>query len=60
MSSQTFPNLDVEKSLADAGARFVLGIDEVGRGSLAGPVAVGIAVVDFKDAKILEPWPSKL
>lgn len=60
MSSQTFPNLELEKSLADAGARFVLGIDEVGRGSLAGPVAVGIAVVDFKDAKILEPWPSKL
>jgi len=29
-----------------AGARFVIGIDEVGRGAIAGPVAVGLCLVD--------------
>jgi len=28
------------------GARFVIGIDEVGRGAIAGPVAVGLCLVD--------------
>jgi ribonuclease HII len=40
------PTLDVEQSLHSQGARFVAGVDEVGRGALAGPVSVGIAVVD--------------
>lgn len=31
-----------------AGGRVVAGMDEVGRGSLAGPVAVGVAVVDAR------------
>lgn len=57
MSLQQYPNLNLEKSLADAGYRFVLGIDEVGRGAIAGPVAVGIAVLDLQT---LSPWPSKL
>lgn len=40
------PTLEVEADLVRAGARFVIGCDEVGRGALAGPVAVGVAAVD--------------
>ena len=39
------PTLDVEVALLAAGATCVIGIDEVGRGALAGPVGVGVAVV---------------
>lgn len=45
-SAAAAPGLDVEHGLIDAGARFVIGCDEVGRGALAGPVAVGVALVD--------------
>jgi ribonuclease HII len=46
------------------GARYLAGVDEVGRGALAGPVSVGIAVVDLekqkplagvRDSKLLNP-----
>jgi ribonuclease HII len=40
------PTLEVEASMHLAGARYVIGIDEVGRGAIAGPVAVGLCVVD--------------
>ena len=40
------PTLDYETGLHAEGARYVIGCDEVGRGALAGPVAVGICVVD--------------
>ena len=36
----------------------MLGIDEVGRGSIAGPVAVGVSVIE--PGKLQEPWPAKL
>ncbi|MCX6404698.1 MAG: ribonuclease HII [Actinobacteria bacterium] len=39
------PTLDEEYSLFEQGIQFVAGVDEVGRGALAGPVSVGIAVV---------------
>lgn len=39
------PTLDFERELLQAGARHVAGIDEVGRGALAGPVSVGVVVV---------------
>jgi ribonuclease HII len=39
------PTLDVELAMISAGASFVIGCDEVGRGALAGPVGVGVAVV---------------
>ncbi|RBP99229.1 ribonuclease HII [Bifidobacterium xylocopae] len=35
------PSLDVEAALARQGAEWVVGLDEVGRGALAGPVMVG-------------------
>ena len=58
MSSKTFPNLSLEQTLFDSGAKFVLGIDEVGRGAIAGPVAVGVVLID--KSKLTEPWPAKL
>lgn len=38
-------SLAYESALWDAGARVVVGIDEVGRGALAGPVSVGLVAV---------------
>jgi len=40
------PTLEVELDLLRSGASFVIGCDEVGRGALAGPVAVGFAAVN--------------
>jgi ribonuclease HII len=40
------PTLELEHQLLASGATLVAGVDEVGRGALAGPVAVGITVVD--------------
>lgn len=40
------PDLSVETELLRAGATYVAGMDEVGRGALAGPVSVGVVVVD--------------
>ncbi len=60
MSSQTFPTLSLERQLEAAGSRFVIGVDEVGRGAIAGPVAVGVALIDFESAKASTPWPAKL
>lgn len=59
------PTDQVEQELFATGARRVAGIDEVGRGAWAGPVSVGIAVVDrealerlpkgVRDSKMLSP-----
>ena len=40
------PTLRMERQLLRQGARLVAGMDEVGRGALAGPVTVGVCVVD--------------
>jgi ribonuclease HII len=40
------PTLEFETELHAQGARFVIGCDEVGRGAIAGPVGVGVCVVD--------------
>jgi ribonuclease HII len=50
------PTLDVERELLLAGARYVIGVDEVGRGALAGPVAVGMVVIDAG----MPPHPERL
>lgn len=41
------PDLRHERALLRAGARLVVGMDEVGRGALAGPVTVGAVAVDL-------------
>ena len=56
-------SLERESALWDAGARVVVGIDEVGRGALAGPVSVGAVAVTrcgvwpagLADSKVLSP-----
>lgn len=62
MTPRADPTLEVERELHEAGARFVIGCDEVGRGALAGPVAVGLSLVDaavgpipegLRDSKLL-------
>ena len=40
------PSLRAERELFDDGASIVLACDEVGRGALAGPVSVGLVVID--------------
>ncbi|MFJ6002470.1 ribonuclease HII [Arthrobacter sp. NPDC092385] len=58
------PDLSFERSFAVDGHRYIAGCDEVGRGALAGPVSVGIVVVDLdaaaglrgvRDSKLLLP-----
>jgi ribonuclease HII len=63
--SRAQPDLDVERALLGDGRRFIAGCDEVGRGALAGPVSVGVALVDLHhvgelveglaDSKLLSP-----
>jgi len=56
------PSLRLERELQRAGHALVAGMDEVGRGALAGPVSVGVVVIDqecrsapvgVKDSKLL-------
>jgi len=58
------PNLKSERELFAAGHRAVAGCDEVGRGSIGGPVSVGMVVVSattkrpptgLRDSKLLPP-----
>lgn len=58
------PDLRLERALLRSGARVVVGMDEVGRGALAGPVTVGAVAVDLTtrscppgvaDSKLLTP-----
>ena len=56
------PSLRFERALQREGHRLLAGMDEVGRGALAGPVSVGVVVIDdvcrsapvgVKDSKLL-------
>jgi ribonuclease HII len=54
------PGLHVERELWERGDAVVVGVDEVGRGSWAGPISVGAAVVPqdrrvykIRDSKVL-------
>lgn len=62
MSPSAIPNLKVERELFDTGAGMVLACDEVGRGAIAGPVTVGLVLIDptvrrmpagLRDSKLL-------
>ena len=57
----TYPTLDFERSLFD-GCSAIIGIDEVGRGALAGPVGVGAFLLtpDLLDSKPESVRDSKL
>jgi ribonuclease HII len=46
------PNLRLEKALLREGARFIIGCDEVGRGAIAGPIGVGVAMIDASPKRI--------
>ena len=48
------PTLDIERSFLAPGVRLLAGVDEVGRGAFAGPVSVGIAVVDLQEQSLLD------
>ncbi|WFR82895.1 ribonuclease HII [Arthrobacter sp. Y-9] len=57
------PTLDMERSLAGPSVRYLACLDEVGRGALAGPVSVGLTVLDLtalvelpdvRDSKLLK------
>lgn len=67
MSPSAIPNLRVERELFDTGAGIVLACDEVGRGAIAGPVSVGLVIIDptvrrmpagLRDSKLL-PEPKR-
>jgi ribonuclease HII len=45
------PTLRVEHALHRDGVEFVIGADEVGRGAIAGPVAVGLSLIETKVRK---------
>lgn len=58
------PSLRVERAFQRDGHRVLAGMDEVGRGALAGPVTVGVVVIDescrtapqgVRDSKLLVP-----
>jgi len=61
--SSITPNLEIEKKYWRQGIEFVAGVDEVGRGCLAGPVVVAAVIfspdhiqsLEIKDSKLLSP-----
>lgn len=46
------PGLAVERALLADGAAVVIGCDEVGRGAIAGPIGVGVALLDPERRRI--------
>jgi ribonuclease HII len=46
------PTLDTERSLCADGARIVAGMDEVGRGAIAGPATIGVVAVNHSVGEI--------
>ncbi|MGO0603827.1 ribonuclease HII [Brevibacterium linens] len=48
MAARGLTDLSVERGLLSEGFDFVIGVDEVGRGALAGPVGVGVALFDLR------------
>ena len=59
MASQTVPSLARERALWADGHEVVVGVDEVGRGSWAGPISVGAAVLP-PDRRVYRVRDSKM
>jgi ribonuclease HII len=66
VKTAAWPHLEFERPLWEAGCLFVAGIDEAGRGALAGPVAAGAVVLPaspdildllsgVRDSKLMSP-----
>lgn len=53
------PTLSVERELWGAGAEYVVGVDEVGRGAWAGPLTIGAAVLP-SDRRVYKVRDSKV
>ncbi|MSO15802.1 MAG: ribonuclease HII, partial [Ilumatobacteraceae bacterium] len=58
------PTLDYERELMATGACIIAGMDEVGRGAIAGPVTIGVVAIDatigavpegLADSKLMTP-----
>ena len=58
------PTLETEREFFASGARIVAGMDEVGRGAIAGPVTIGVVAIDatvgeiptgLRDSKLMTP-----
>src|SRR3989344_2216124 len=45
-------NIRYEKSLWDKGIRYIVGVDEVGRGPLAGPLVVCAVILDLNKIRV--------
>jgi len=62
MENMTFPTLAEETSLLESGYTSIAGIDEVGRGSLAGPVVAAAVILrrNFDYSKLKAVKDSKL
>lgn len=58
MSSKTYPTTDLEFQIFESGVKTLISIDEVGRGAVAGPVAVGVVLT--KRATFENAWPKNL
>ena len=60
LNKMILPNINKEKELQQKGVQIIIGVDEVGRGPLAGPVVAGAAWVnpdileqDFEDRNLI-------
>ena len=58
-ATQTVPSLATERALWADGYQVVVGVDEVGRGSWAGPISVGAAVLP-RDRRVYKVRDSKM
>ena len=50
--SKILPNIDIEKSYQHKISGYICGIDEVGRGCLAGPVVAAAVILNFNEIPI--------
>ena len=50
----TFTMLEFEKKYLDMGKKYIAGVDEVGRGPLAGPVVVACVIMPLGDEDIIQ------